>query len=166
MARKAFFSFHYDPDCWRASQVRNMGMVDGNAPVSDNDWESVKKGGDDAIKKWIANQLAGKSCTVVLVGENTYQRKWVLYEISKSWNDGKGVLGIRTHGLKNKDGNQGVSGGNPFSSITFNGNGKNLSSVVKLYDPPFTTSANVYNHIKENLSDWVEKAVEIRDSYE
>jgi hypothetical protein len=33
MARKAFFSFHYKPDGSRASQVRNMGMIEGNAPV-------------------------------------------------------------------------------------------------------------------------------------
>jgi MTH538 TIR-like domain (DUF1863) len=166
MARKAFFSFHYSPDCWRASQVRNMGMVEGNAPVSDNDWESIKRGGDDAIKKWIANQIGGKSCTVVLVGENTYQRKWVLYEISKSWNEKKGVLGIRIHGLKNSSGNQGISGPNPFSSITLNGNSKKLDSVVKLYDPPFTSSTYVYDHIKENLSDWVQKAIQIRDSHD
>ena len=45
MARRCFYSFHYDVDAWRASQVRNMGVIEGNAPVSDNDWESVKKGG-------------------------------------------------------------------------------------------------------------------------
>jgi len=165
MARKAFFSFHYKPDCWRASQVRNMGMVEGNAPVSDNDWESIKKGGDDAIKKWISGQLSGKSCAIVLVGEKTAERKWVLYEASESWNEGKGVLGVRIHGLKDKDGNQGTAGPNPFSSITFKGNGKNLGSVVKLYDPPYTSSTSVYSYIKENLSDWVEKAIEIRESY-
>ena len=29
------------------------GMVDGNTPVSDNDWETVKRGEDTAIKRWI-----------------------------------------------------------------------------------------------------------------
>ena len=37
--RGTFFSFHYKPDNWRAAQVRNMGVVEGNSPVSDNDWE-------------------------------------------------------------------------------------------------------------------------------
>lgn len=45
MSRKAFYSFHFKPDSWRASQVRNIGVVDGNQPVSDNDWEDVKKRG-------------------------------------------------------------------------------------------------------------------------
>ena len=92
MSRKAFYSFHFKPDSWRASQVRNIGVVDGNQPVSDNDWEDVKKGGDSAIQEWIDNQLAGRSCTIVLIGENTAGRKWIEYEIEKSWNDGKGSL--------------------------------------------------------------------------
>ncbi len=68
MGRKCFYSFHYVPDNWRASQVRNMGVIEGNQPVSDNDWEAVKKAGDDAIRKWISDQLHGRSCTVVLIG--------------------------------------------------------------------------------------------------
>ena len=43
MARKAFYSFHYKPDASRAGQVRNIGVVEGNTPVSDNDWETVTK---------------------------------------------------------------------------------------------------------------------------
>ena len=39
MARKCFYSFHYQPDNVRASQVRNIGAIEGNQPVSDNDWE-------------------------------------------------------------------------------------------------------------------------------
>ena len=43
MARKAFFSFHYKPDNWRASQVRNIGTVEGNNAVSDNDWSDYER---------------------------------------------------------------------------------------------------------------------------
>jgi len=49
MPRKTFFSFHYIPDSWRAAQVRNAGVVEGNVPVSDNEWEEVTKGGDPAL---------------------------------------------------------------------------------------------------------------------
>jgi len=80
MARKSFYSFHYKPDNWRAATVRNIGAIDGNKPATDNDWESVTKGGDDAIKRWIADQIYGRSCTVVLVGANTANRKWINYE--------------------------------------------------------------------------------------
>jgi hypothetical protein len=164
MAKKAFYSFHYLPDCWRASQVRNMGMVEGNVPVTDNDWESVTKGGDEAIKKWIGSQLSGRSCTVVLVGENTAGRKWISYEISESWNQGKGVVGIRIHRLKNSAGDQSLSGGNPFQYVTFSKDGTSLSSVVKLYDPPYISGSDAYDYIKRNLASWVEEAIEIRNS--
>ena len=50
MARKAFYSFHDKPDGARAGPVRNIGVVEGNTPVSDNDWETVTKGGEAAIK--------------------------------------------------------------------------------------------------------------------
>jgi hypothetical protein len=98
MARKVFFSFHYQRDAWRASQVRNIGVVEGNASATDNKWEEVKRGGDAAIRRWIDEQLTGRSCTIVLVGAETADRHWVQYEIEKSWNDGnKGLLGIRIH---------------------------------------------------------------------
>src|SRR5438046_1660661 len=84
MARRAFYSFHYIPDNWRASQVRMMGVIDGNQPATDNDWETVKKGGDAAIQRWIDGQLDGKSVAIVLVGTNTAGRKWINYEINKA----------------------------------------------------------------------------------
>ena len=45
MARRVFYSFHYKNDNWRAATVRSIGTVEGNKPASDNDWETVKKGG-------------------------------------------------------------------------------------------------------------------------
>src|SRR5712692_401175 len=99
MARKVFYSFHYDNDYWRTQQVRNIGFIEGSTPVSANDWEAVKNGGDRAIEKWITNQLVGRSCTVVLVGAETANRKWVRREIIESWNSQKGVVGIRIHNL-------------------------------------------------------------------
>ena len=46
-----FYSFHYENDSWRASQVRNIGVLDGNSPVSSNDWEEVKRKVEDFVKK-------------------------------------------------------------------------------------------------------------------
>lgn len=145
--------------------MRNIGVVDGNQPVSDNDWEDVKKGGDSAIQEWIDNQLAGRSCTIVLIGENTAGRKWIEYEIEKSWNDGKGVFGIYIHNLKDKNGEQSSKGRNPFDDFTMNRNDEKLSSIVKTYNPPYSTSTYVYDYIKSNLEDWVEEAISIRENY-
>src|SRR5882724_5122408 len=105
MVQEVFYSFHFDVDHWRAGQVRNMGVVAGKEPVSANDWEAVKRGGDTAIKKWISVQMKGCTCLVVLVGAETSSRPWVKYEIEKAWNDSLGLLGVRIHGLKNSLGN-------------------------------------------------------------
>ncbi|MDR2251725.1 MAG: TIR domain-containing protein, partial [Endomicrobium sp.] len=83
--RRVFYSFHYEKDVMRASQIRNIGVIEGNTPVSDNDWETVKRGGDIAIKRWIDDNMSGCSCLVVLIGENTAERKWVRYEIERAW---------------------------------------------------------------------------------
>ena len=164
-ARKAFYSFHYIPDCVRASQVRNIGVVEGNSPASDNDWETVKKGGDAKIQEWIDEQLKGRSCTIVLVGENTANRKWIDYEIHKSWNDGKGLVGINIHNLKNFKSEQGTKGKNPFEHITMQRDNAKLSTIVKCYDPPYSDSKNVYAYISSNLASWIEEAIKIRNNY-
>ncbi len=165
MARRVFYSFHYVPDNWRASQIRNIGAVEGNKPASDNDWEAVKNGGGNAIQKWIDNQLSGRSCTVVLIGKETANRKWIDYEIEKSWNDRKGVLGVHIHNLKDVTGQKSTKGDNPFFGFTVGSDKKKLSSIVKTYDPPYFDSKDVYDHISTNLSTWIEEAVKIRDNF-
>jgi hypothetical protein len=163
MARMVFYSFYYKEDNWRAAQVRNMGVIEGNKPVSDNDWEEITGRGEEAIKRWINEQLEGKSCTIVLIGSNTAGRKWINYEIKKSWNDGKGVLGIYIHNLKDIEGNQSRKGKNPFDG--FKVDGKPFSSIARAYDPPCYDSKKVYDYIKSNLIDWVEEAIYIRNEY-
>lgn len=164
MARMAFYSFHYKPDNWRASQVRNMGVIDGNRPASDNEWETITAGGDAKIQKWIDDQIYGKSATIVLIGSGTAGRKWINYEVKKTWEDGKGVLGIHIHNLKNRDGEQSTKGSNPFDLFTVNG--KSMASIVKAYNPPYVTSSYVYDDIKEKLPDLIEEAIEIRGNYD
>ena len=112
--RRSFFSFHHKPDNWRAGQVRSMGVVEGNAPVSDNDWKTVTRSGAAAIEQWIDGQMHGRSCVTVLIGRQSAGRRWIKYEIEKAWNDRKGVLGIFIHNLKDVNGDQASKGKNPF----------------------------------------------------
>lgn len=162
MARRVFYSFHYKPDNWRVAQIRSIGALDGNKAATDNDWEKVTDGGDAEIKRWINDQMFGRGCAIVLVGQHTAGRKWINYEIEKAWNDGKGVLGIYIHNLKNSNQEKSSKGSNPFSQ--FEVDGKKLSSIVKCYDPPYVDSSNVYAHIKDNVEDWIEESIRIRKS--
>lgn len=157
--RKVFYSFHYDNDVMRVQQIRNIGSLDDNKPVSVNDWEKVKKGGDVGIKRWINSNLSYKSCLVVLVGSETASRKWVRYEIEKAWNDGRAVLGVYIHNLKCPRGGTCKQGSNPFDYFTLESNGKALSSVVKCRNPK---SSDAYNDIKNNLEKWIEEAIASR----
>ena len=173
--RRVFFSFHYEQDAWRAAQIRNAGTLDGNEPISDNTWEEVKRRDDVALKKWIDDQIRPRSCTVVLIGSHTAGRKWIEYEIKKSWNDRKGLLGIYIHKLLDKNGCPSVQGRNPFDNIPVPTSQRllplrSMSSVVPIYDPRppsnhLALSKAVYNHIKDNIADWVENAIQTRNQY-
>jgi hypothetical protein len=97
MARKVFFSFHYQRDIFRVNVVRNSGVVEGSAAAGFKDaslWEEAKKKGEATVKKMIDDALAGTSVTVVLIGAETANRKYVDYEIKQSLARGNGLLGI------------------------------------------------------------------------
>jgi len=162
MARRVFFSFHYRPDNWRVATIRNIGAIEGNKPATDNGWESITAAGEAAIKRWIAAQMTGRSCTVVLVGTNTAGRKWIDYEIVKAWNDGKGVVGIHIHGLKNSEGRVSTKGADPFAHIAYGDRGKKLSSIVKCYNPAGSNSRERYAWIQKHFANAVDEAIRIR----
>jgi hypothetical protein len=70
MARRVFFSFHYKRDGWRVAQVRNSWVTkpdkEAAGYIDAASWEELERQGDEAIKRWINNQLTGTSVTVVL----------------------------------------------------------------------------------------------------
>lgn len=158
MAKKCFLSFHYKPDNWRVSQVRQIGSIEEQPLLDSNKWEEIKKKGDEAVEKWIADNMKGKECLVVLVGTATANRRWVKYEIKKAWKDGLGVLAIHIHNLKDSEGKQSTKGSNPFTGLTVDGE----AVTGTVYDPPYTTSTYVYDHIKANIEGWANDAVKAR----
>ena len=107
MARRVFFSFHYDGDIWRANQVRNANVVAGpdTAGFFDHsEYEEAKKQGDEGIRRMILKHLNNTTVTVVLIGTSTWQRPWVRYEIEQSAAHKNGLLGIYIHHLKDQNG--------------------------------------------------------------
>lgn len=156
--RKVFYSFHYGKDVMRVQQIRNIGALEDNKPVSANNWEEVKRKGETGIKNWINENMANRSCVVVLIGEETYKRPWVKYEIQKAFDDGRTLLGVHIHNLKDPNTGCGSKGQNPFEQFGFKDKfGKPISILCK---NPKTTDA--YNDIKENLEKWIEEAIELK----
>lgn len=142
MARKVFFSFHYSRDAWRVGQVRNCQVVSGynKNPFYDKaQWETIKRMGDETIKNWINEQLSGTSVTVVLIGKETSERRWVKYEIKRSIELGKGLIGIDISKIKDQYGNTDETGKNPL---------------------PLGYKKYLWNNDngRENLGKWIEEA--------
>jgi hypothetical protein len=167
MTKQCFYSFHFKPDNWRAGTVRSIGVIEGNQPASDNEWESIVSGADkdQKIQNWISSQMKGRACAIVLVGTNTANRKWINYEIVKAWNDGIGVVGINIHGLRDCDELTCAQGANPFDFITLGTAKKRLSSTVKCYNPAGSNSKERYDWISKHLANAVEEAITIRRNY-
>lgn len=158
MARQTFFSFRYKADNWRAGIVRNSWVtkVKEGKPsgfFDSAEWEEVKKKTDSEIEKWISKQIDGTSVTVILIGADTANKKWIDYELISSRKRGNGLLGIYIHQLKDKSEKTTTKGVNPFDTweATVNGAKVRFSSIYKTYD---WVDDNGY----DNIGNWIEKA--------
>lgn len=158
MAKSVFHSFHYDRDYWRVQQVMKIGALDGQTILNPQKWEEVKRQGDAAIEKWIAEQMAYKKAVVVLVGAQTASRRWVRHEIIKAWNDKKPLVGVRIHGLADASVKTDIAGPDPFADIKLNDGSGTLADYITLHNPTGSTSKDVYASIAANLESWVDGA--------
>ncbi|MFC0819824.1 TIR domain-containing protein [Moraxella marmotae] len=177
--KKVFFSFHYEKDNWRVQQIKNMGVVDNQVPVHSNAWEQVKLKTGKKIQKWIDDNIKGCSCLVVLIGSETANRKWVLYEIEKAWNEGKGVLGIYIHQMLDQNRSPSPKGDNPFDKFQFILSHQERCIFPRKLEIPVHDCEKInsipndlfgqmrkshYDTIKENLAHWVEQAIHYRNN--
>ena len=158
MARKVFFSFHYVKDNWRAAQIRNHWITKPDRKsagyLDAASWEQLRRKGDQAIKRWINSQISGTSVTVVLIGSETYKRRWVRYEIERTNELQHGLIGIYMHRLKNQLGRTALKGSDPFYYFTQVVNGKIVSRMSEF--------VNTYDWVRDkgyiNFARWVERA--------
>ena len=158
--RQVFYSFHYEEDVRRVALIRNIGAIEGNKVASDNEWEEVKRGGDEAIKRWIDKNMEYRSCIIVLIGEHTADRKWINYEIKHAWETSKALLGIYIHNIKDPLMGKSIMGDNPFKKFTYQS--ISLANIVPVYNP---NANDAYNDIRYHLEEWIEKAIEVRNKY-
>lgn len=119
MARRTFFSFHYKPDVQRAMNVRNSWVTKqdrADAGFFDSSvFESKERTSPDALKRFLSDGLSGCSVTAVLYGTETATRRWVRFELLKSFLEGKGILSIAIHTIANLSGQTARPGPDPLS---------------------------------------------------
>lgn len=104
--RRVFFSFHYQEDCFRVNQIRNSWRIghEGDREAAGffdaSLWETSQRKSADSLKALIRDGLKNTSVTCVLVGEHTYRRRWVQYEIAQSLVCGNGLFAVSLEGIK------------------------------------------------------------------
>jgi hypothetical protein len=156
MARRVFFSFHYERDVRRIQQVRQSWVVrnKGDAqPFYDAAAFEEAKRRAGGIEAWIEEQMKGTSVTVVLFGYETYEREWVRHEINRSYQLGKGMLSIDIHKIKDPQLGADRPGKNPLAywRITRDGKPVPFTQLYKTYD---WVDDNGY----DNIGTWIEAA--------
>jgi hypothetical protein len=134
MAKRVFFSFHYqDVIDFRANVVRNHWLTKPDrqsAGFFDSSiWEDAKKTSDLALKRLINNGLKNTSNTCVLVGSETFNRRWVSYEIMKSLEVGNHIFCVHINSIKGKDQKTKPQGENPlfYLGFSFSDDGKKVN---------------------------------------
>ena len=159
MARRVFFSFHYDNDINRSMTVRNSWVTQGKEIagfIDKAEFERVKRQGARAVHNWIDKQLEGTSVTVVLIGAETLNRPFVQYEICQSLQRNNGVIGVYIHGIRDMVTRQTSSRGIAHTIIGWYSDGRPayFDEVCDgIYD---YTTQNGYN----NLGIWIEAAAQ------
>src|SRR5712672_200362 len=126
MTRRTFFSFHYKPDVTRAWVVRNswvtkvaQGEREDAGFFDSSVFEAAQRQSDDSLKRFLREGLNGTSVTCVLVGAETCLRRWVRYEIFRSFMCGNGLLAIRIHSIADPSAGACGAGSNPFDDLAF-----------------------------------------------
>ncbi len=154
MSRHVFYSLHYDNDRTRVELIRNLAGLQANLEARPSEWATLKRSGDFSIKRWLEQQLRGRSCMIVLIGAETALRPWVQYEIKRARELRLGLLGVCVHQLADAKGKQSTKGASPFAP----GTGEQ-SALEHVYDPPETEPKLAYRFIADHLDAWVDNAV-------
>lgn len=122
MPRYSFFSFCYeDVKNFKVNIVRKSWVLkNGDDTFIDGSiWEKEKSKGAIVIKNLIEEGLKKTSVTTVLIGDETANRRWVKYEIIKSFERGNGIVGIHINRIRGRDQSITSRGLNPLDRLAF-----------------------------------------------
>jgi hypothetical protein len=103
--RKTYFAFHFD-DVMRINVVRNAWKITHPDSASmrgfydSSFWESKQLEGPAPVKRLIREGVDYTSAVCVLVGSETWSRRWVRYEIARAVIDNLGLLAVHLNSIK------------------------------------------------------------------
>jgi hypothetical protein len=122
VARYIFFSFSYeDVKNFKVNVVRNSWLLNNNEDtfIDGSIWETQKSKNPNVIKKLIDDGMHRTSVTAILIGENTANRRWVNYELVKSFERRNGILAININRIRGKNQYISAKGQNPLDRLAF-----------------------------------------------
>ena len=96
--KNAFISFHIEDEA-QVGLLRHQAKSD-KFDLKFTDY-SVKEPFDNKWKTRCEERIKQSSITIVMIGKETYKRPAVLWEINKSYELGKKVIGVRIHKDRN-----------------------------------------------------------------
>jgi hypothetical protein len=99
-----YFSFTFS-DVMRVNNIRQTGKIGARQAQEEREfkdrsiWESRRINDIETLKNLMRTSMPRSSTVCVLIGTDTWQKRWVKYEIARSVIEGKGLLAIHLNGL-------------------------------------------------------------------
>jgi hypothetical protein len=118
--RKVYFAFRFK-DIMRVNNVRQSGKIGQDEQKNPRDfydrsiWEQSGIKDPEGLKRLMREAVEYSSVVCVLVGSDTWDSRWVKYEIARAVIDKKGLLAVGINGLPHiNTGSADIPGINPL----------------------------------------------------
>jgi hypothetical protein len=102
--RKVYFAFRYK-DIMRVNNVRQSGKIGFDEERNPRDfcdrsiWDKSAATDPESLKRVMKQGMEHSSVVCVLSGTDTYESRWVKYEIARAVVDNKGLVNVDINGL-------------------------------------------------------------------
>jgi len=146
--RKVYFAFRYK-DIMRVNNVRQSGKIGFDEDKNLRDfydrsiWEQRAINDPESLKRLMREGVEHSSAVCVLVGSDTWQSRWVKYEIARVVIDNKGLLAVGINGLAHVHSRTAEKAGfNPFDVMgVYKGSNGNFYLAEKRWVPTHNNAA-------------------------
>lgn len=159
MARKVFFSFHYERDSQRVSQIRECNCISQHFTKSPflpkSEWEAIQRTDETAVRNWIDKNMNGTSVPILCFWLETHTRPWVKYELEKAHREKGGIVAIDLSSMSTMQNQIDPIGINPLKKAYD-------SSRTELFNySNYKTYHWINNEGRNNINKWVENAAQL-----